>query len=143
MCVCDPRSRTPFCGVGECQWPEVEKNPTTHPYLSKPEIDRLQRVFAKWPQSDWVRGLQEEVADIIAARELAALPPLTLNDIEVINYKLRRAGLDPLELTDQELEHVSGGKVLTPYFPRLQAAVYRASIRAVQRQTVKGAGIGK
>lgn len=25
MCKCTPGIRTPFCGIGECQWPEQKK----------------------------------------------------------------------------------------------------------------------
>lgn len=52
--------------------------------LTESEIGRLQRVFVDWPQSDWTRGLVEEIEDIMAARELKKMKPLTLADLEAI-----------------------------------------------------------
>lgn len=46
------------------------------------------------------------------------------------------------DLTDADLERVTGGKMLSPYFPGLQAVWMRSTLRAVDRQTVKSPGAG-
>lgn len=89
MCVCNPLVKSPWCGIGECQWPDQARNPTTTPYLSTTEIARLQRVFAEWPEADWTRGLVEEIEDVMAARELAKMKPLTVSELTYLNSNLR------------------------------------------------------
>lgn len=49
--------------------------------LTDAEIERLQWVFEAWPEEEWERGLVEEIKDVLAARELAKMPPFTLDHV--------------------------------------------------------------
>lgn len=57
----------------------IESYTQTHS-LSVSEVRRLHEALAVWPPGEFERGLREELADILAARELAQLPPLTHED---------------------------------------------------------------
>lgn len=61
--------------------------------LTAAELARLQSVFVIWPPELIVQGLQEEVADIMAAREIAKMPPITAADAELIRQRARELGL--------------------------------------------------
>lgn len=52
--------------------------------LTEEEAARLRRVFTDWPAELVEQGLEEELADIKAARELAELKPLSVDDLREI-----------------------------------------------------------
>lgn len=51
-------------------------------HLTVDEYKRFTGVLRDWPNKLWEQGFQEELRDILAARELAKLPPLTVEDVE-------------------------------------------------------------
>jgi hypothetical protein len=53
-------------------------------HLTGEEVSRLGAVLVTWPSDLWGRGLSEEVENILAARELSRVPPLTMDDIRAI-----------------------------------------------------------
>jgi len=56
----------------------------TRHQLAPREIGRLYRVMSEWPEDLVDQGLTEELGDILAARELANMKPLTMEDVALI-----------------------------------------------------------
>lgn len=48
--------------------------------LSSDEVARLHEALEMWPADQYERAVKEELVDILAARELAQMPPLTHED---------------------------------------------------------------
>jgi hypothetical protein len=48
--------------------------------LNASEVQRLLSILDAWPEDLWNQGVNEELGDILAARVLSQLKPLTLED---------------------------------------------------------------
>jgi hypothetical protein len=60
--------------------------------LNANEVQRLWGILDTWSSDLWGQGVDEELTDILAARELSKLKPLTLEDARELQKIISRRG---------------------------------------------------
>jgi hypothetical protein len=94
MCVCDPCVRTPWCGRGSCQWPEPYKSPLLEnlPNCDPERVTRLEYVA------------RTAILAAYSHLEGETTPEYLYAELDRLEHLLDG------ELTDSDLERITGGK---------------------------------